>query len=1768
MTENKQTPTSNNTAPQNIERDSLAATALTPFASSSGKSEAAAENSTQAAKNMYSGQLSVNLNTGTASIQFQLPDFAKLGLSLSYSSVAAKYDSPFMMPAGVNFMAVPFVHLGPEDIWALNLNGQDFYLDPKYASILTERDCKGDLYFSGLKYQASKNVYFQDFSKQSDYKNLVIHSKKGDIKQIEYAYQLEVFDGEGGRDSFFFDQDGFCFAVANKFFNNDSHYNYKYVTQIEYEKDATADVLYSKLKAFIDPDENRLEFNYANGNQDITFSYPAGSSGESYQAYILKQSSDIILGHSLDDKNDYRLILDTDVAPLNFIEEVFYNKLTDNSVVNTRYFLDYEDSKNPYAVTKKRVHDGKDRTKTVTTLYDYTGQRQDSFTYGVDIAYDARDINTLVSTYETVETTGQYQTIHYYNQLSLEIKTEVRSLNSTTGSPYGDLIYETIHIFLSVDGYDEADEPTNLLANYEFSTTTYTVFYDKCDDEKIMPAAVTKKENRYGDYSNLLSEETYPIIKFDHFNEPGRAEIKIPAYSDDIKPITQNTYAYDSTYVTEIGKKETDYSTGNTQTVINTLTEDSLNIENSRSWAKKQGEDEIQDLKTIQCTYAKDGQSYADSNYHNNATVLSKKEAFPQDDDNSITTSYNYNMDENSDPKRYGSLEKQTTIKVLSAPPVADATTIETSINNCVIKQVPPMGLVTTAEFDVSFNQISEDQPTGVSLEYIYNYAERTYTSKTLDINGENSYINEIINYDFLGQELSKYKRCERASQVSTYLVEKTTYDYKNGPRIDANFDENGNKEEVSYDNYRGLVNKRAQYLKDKNNELEFSGETTFDYSIGSFDNSIKNSFIMLTETLGGEKGKVTISKGLSEDIVYEQTQWIGTQIKSKQIQEYSLSGTLEKSSLFVADEKNSEDTMILRSCETYNYDVLNRLGHSIQEFYDDAENVVHKTNTAIEYDLWSLDQEVSRTVSANDARCSTYRSHYNLLGKKVRKSYLVDDKELSTQDTFNSGGMIIESVDFNKNVTTSDYDSKTGLLLSTQFKHEKTELSDEVTNKYDDFAALCEQMSGRSFSYKESFSLIGLSKNIQFLNPDHLKLDGEPKSSSSTYDDLNRIQTYTNTSGLLSKLIYLPNGELDTVLIHNSSNQQIASIENFYYSYDKDQPLSTNNLKECIFQFETDNVTFKQTSQFTYDEQGRLKEEGTDDGTRIIKTIYTYNRLDQVIIKENTTEEKSSSNQIVSTEECYTYDERNQLIASQFSDKLTNKKTSQTYLYDNFSNIKQQLTKIEWDEIENTAIHFSYNNVNQLLTKEIETKIDNKAPIKQTTEYSYDDNGNVISEKIQTGQNSGHETTYTYNAKNQLTAIENNAGTFDYAYFTTGQRALKQHDDQAILFYYDVNGELITSDLVGTKDGIEILKQDSFINEYRYIQDLIEKADELQVGHMRLNKSTCTTIATSDDQVNYQQLSISDYGLVTHEESASVGKDTLDFMQYPYLYGAGYFDSESALQYMQARYYSPLLKRFLAQDNADYEELPNRYIYALSNPVMNYDLDGHVSFQQILAITAAVTVTAVGFAMSPATAGGSDALALELDMAILSSEVAAASTLTAEASAATAVSLSQASEFMNMGIQVGWNAVYSAGFDGALNAAGQMFEGNDFSWGSFFSAAGSGAISGALFGGVYGTGAQDTKKIVGSLSKTNAKIANVGLYTLASVSSSVTDTLVSNGFNGKDATDGLLNSFAIGAAKGVAVGSVATNVSRATISSKKAGSGNKIRMKMLRAKG
>ena len=76
---------------------------------------------------------------------------------------------------------------------------------------------------------------------------------------------------------------------------------------------------------------------------------------------------------------------------------------------------------------------------------------------------------------------------------------------------------------------------------------------------------------------------------------------------------------------------------------------------------------------------------------------------------------------------------------------------------------------------------------------------------------------------------------------------------------------------------------------------------------------------------------------------------------------------------------------------------------------------------------------------------------------------------------------------------------------------------------------------------------------------------------------------------------------------------------------------------------------------------------------------------------------------------------------------------------------------------------------------------------------------------------------------------------------------------------------------------------------------------------------------------------------------------DTLGLAN-PLRYRGYYYDSETELYYLQSRYYSPDLMRFISQDdpvlsNAQGEPLgSNLYAYCLNNPVMNIDLAGFAS--------------------------------------------------------------------------------------------------------------------------------------------------------------------------------------------------------------------------------
>ena len=84
-----------------------------------------------------------------------------------------------------------------------------------------------------------------------------------------------------------------------------------------------------------------------------------------------------------------------------------------------------------------------------------------------------------------------------------------------------------------------------------------------------------------------------------------------------------------------------------------------------------------------------------------------------------------------------------------------------------------------------------------------------------------------------------------------------------------------------------------------------------------------------------------------------------------------------------------------------------------------------------------------------------------------------------------------------------------------------------------------------------------------------------------------------------------------------------------------------------------------------------------------------------------------------------------------------------------------------------------------------------------------------------------------------------------------------------------------------------------------------------------------------------------------------------------PLRYRGYYYDTETGLYYLQSRYYSPDLMRFISQDdpvfsNAQGEPLgSNLYVYCLNNPVMNLDVDGKIALLDDMTVLAFIGLCA-----------------------------------------------------------------------------------------------------------------------------------------------------------------------------------------------------------------
>ncbi|MCL2354590.1 MAG: hypothetical protein FWC68_01635, partial [Oscillospiraceae bacterium] len=199
--------------------------------------------------------------------------------------------------------------------------------------------------------------------------------------------------------------------------------------------------------------------------------------------------------------------------------------------------------------------------------------------------------------------------------------------------------------------------------------------------------------------------------------------------------------------------------------------------------------------------------------------------------------------------------------------------------------------------------------------------------------------------------------------------------------------------------------------------------------------------------------------------------------------------------------------------------------------------------------------------------------------------------------------------------------------------------------------------------------------------------------------------------------------------------------------------------------------------TEYTYNEQGRLAAviNKTRDGQTISEFHYEYNADGQII-------QELAINGRLRTKRIFKYDAIGQLIG--YIETGSNGLLAVAFTYDEAGNRISRQKQIGGMGVGNTEItHYEHNELNQLTRRITVGANDSVRPRQraQTTEFTYDLNGNLIEQ----AQSNGTITTYTYNVENRLTAVrKNDVLLMSMVYDGRGERAFSVNRRIA---HYDV---------------------------------------------------------------------------------------------------------------------------------------------------------------------------------------------------------------------------------------------------------------------------------------------------------------------------------------------------------------------------------------------
>ena len=652
--------------------------------------------------------------------------------------------------------------------------------------------------------------------------------------------------------------------------------------------------------------------------------------------------------------------------------------------------------------------------------------------------------------------------------------------------------------------------------------------------------------------------------------------------------------------------------------------------------------------------------------------------------------------------------------------------------------------------------------------------------------------------------------------------------------------------------------------------------------------------------------------------------------------------------------------------------------GLTTENIYDLSGRVIKETQSD------GTVTRVTRTV---------YNNNNQLLQKIGDQQYNEDDDDLipdfngiSSDNVYNNNnvgdrytydakGNVSSYTNIADNKTVNTYDSENRLVKTVTYENANT-TANGLTTRY---------------IYNEDGNLVQTVYPHQY-NPanDNLDISGgvnEYTDSTigerATYDENGNVLTYTdsfgktivNTYDSQNHLVKSVSGNEITRYVYNGGDNLLQVIYPDQYNADDDNlnlsaesPVDTyaNSAVGDRYTYDADGRVLTYTDKYgnvttnTYDADGNLLTTSKPGGTvfkfgkdgKIEKETFANGLVRNFAYTSNQTV-VTGSNGVTATYNMNAFGE-----VSEYKLQNGENNKSYSYTYDSDGNI----TSISLNgSLRQT---FTYNSSNELVR--VDDKVTNKS-----VAYAYDFVGNITAVKTYlytTGALGSPLTTqsYTYNSQNQRTdlgydASGNLTSLNGYTFTWSGRRLTAAVNANTNISYtYNHNGIRTSKTVNGTTTYYEVDENNNVVKQYELVNDV-----ETNVIEFVYDSSNSPIYFTYNNATYYYEKNLQGDIVAILDGSGNTvveytydiwGKlvsitgslaDTVGTIN-PLRYRGYYYDTETQLYYLQSRYYSPDLMRFISQDdpvfsNAQGEPLgSNLYVYCLNDPINNFDPTGY----------------------------------------------------------------------------------------------------------------------------------------------------------------------------------------------------------------------------------